>query len=218
MWRDYVMSKGASPLIMDDNGALLKGLDIGSGKSFRGYAFAPTPAIAKIVSKEPSVQAAKGDLPIGKYGRKADSLSAGAIFDRTTIFSAPDEQLWPTVAFISPTPAAVTKVDEKQDRPRRKVLVAKKEAAPVAPAAKEAPLDLVPQAAIAAIENDATNQANVEIDTITTASISNVEQVQTGYAANSNDPRSIFEAVLARRDGKHAVLPSAPTGEVDANS
>jgi len=71
-------------------------------------------------------------------------------------------------------------------RPRRKVLVAKKEAAP---AAKSAPLALVPEAAIAALENDAANQANVEIDTTTTASIPNVAQVQTGYAAQSNDPR-----------------------------
>ena len=133
--------------------------------------------------------------------------------------SAPNAQLWPTVAFVSPTsaptptPSAVTKVDEKQDRPRRKVLVAKKEAAP---AVKSAPLALVPEAAIAAIENDAANQANVEIDTTTTVSIPNVAQVQTGYAAQSNDPRAVFEAVLARRDGKHAVLPSAPSAEIKA--
>ena len=211
--RDFVKRKGASPMIMDENGVLLKGMDIGSGKSFRGYAFAPTPAIAKIVSKKPSVQAAKGDLPVGNYNRKAGSLSAGAMFDGSSILSAPNAQLWPTVAFVSPTPAAVTKVDEKQDRPRRKVLVAKKEAAP---AAKSAPLALVPEAAIAAIENDAANQANVEIDTTTTASIPNVAQVQTGYAAQSNDPRAVFEAVLARRDGKHAVLPSAPSAEIKA--
>jgi len=211
--RDFVKRKGASPMIMDENGVLLKGMDIGSGKNFKGYAFAPTPAIAKIVSKKPSVQAAKGDLPVGKYNRKAGSLSAGAMFDGSSIFSAPDAKLWPTVAFVSPTsaptatPAAVTKVDQKQDRPRRKVLVAKKEAAP---AAKTAPLALVPEAAIAAIENDAANQANVEIDTTVTASIPNVDQVQTGYAARENDPRAVFEAVLARRDGTHAVLPSAP--------
>lgn len=215
--RDFVKSKGASPMIMDEDGVLLKGMDIGSGKSFRGYAFAPTPAIAKRVSKKPSVQAAKGDLPVGKYDRKAGSLSAGAMFDGSSILSAPDAQLWPTVAFVSPTPApastpaAVTKVDEKQDRPRRKVLVAKKEAAPVV---KAAPLALVPEAAIAALENDAAKQANVEIDTTVTASIPTVAQVQTGYAAKANDPRAVFEAVLARRDGKRAVLPSAPDAEV----
>ena len=146
---DFVKRKGASPMIMDENGVLLKGMDIGSGKSFRGYAFAPTPAIAKIVSKKTSVQAAKGDLPVGEYNRKAGSLSAGAMFDGSSILSAPDAKLWPTVAFVSPestpiaTPAAVTKVDEKQDRPRRKVLVAKKEAAPVAATAKSAPLALL---------------------------------------------------------------------------
>ncbi|MEP3629256.1 MAG: cell wall hydrolase [Hyphomicrobiales bacterium] len=215
--RDFVKRKGASPMIMDENGVLLKGMDIGSGKSFKGYAFAPTPAIAKIVSKEPSVQAAKGDLPVGKYGRKAGSLSAGVMFDGSSILSAPNAQLWPTVAFVSPTPApvatpaAVTKIDQKQDRPRRKVLVAKKEAAPTA---KSAPLALIPEAAIAAIQNDAAEQANIEIDTTVTASIPQVAQVQTGYAAKTNDPRAVFEAVLARRDGKHAVLPVAPNGQV----
>ena len=229
--RDFVKSKGASPMIMDEDGVLLKGIDIGSGKSFKGYAFAPTPEIAKTVSKKPSVQAAKGDLPVGEYDRKAGSLSAGAMFDGSSIFSAPDAQLWPTVAFVAPTPAststpsAVKKVDEKQDRPRRKVLVAKKEAAPVvrakkstpvAPAKKSAPLALVPEAVIAAIENDAEEQANVEIDTTVTASIPTGSQVQTGYAAKTNDPRAVFEAVLARRDGKRAVLPSAPNAEAKA--
>ena len=212
--RDFVKSKGASPMIMDENGDLLKGLNIASGKGFKGYAFAPTPKIAKAVSKKPSVQAAKGDLPIGEHGRKASTLSAGAIFDRSTIFSAPDKSLWPTVAFVAPeqknapAPAAATpavkKVDQKQDRPRRKVLVAKKEAAPLA---------LVPEAAIAAIENNAEQQANVEIDTTVTASIASVAQVQTGYAATDNDPRAVFEAVLARRDGKNAVLPVAPEAQ-----
>ncbi|MEP1443366.1 MAG: cell wall hydrolase, partial [Hyphomicrobiales bacterium] len=214
--RDFVKSKGASPMILDENGDLLKGLNIGSGKGFKGYAFAPTPKIAKAVSKKPSVQAAKGDLPVGEHGRRAATLSAGAIFDRSAIFSAPDKSLWPTVAFVAPTqapapapaatPAAVKKVDQKQDRPRRKVLVAKKESAPLA---------LVPEAAIAAIENNAAQQANVEIDTTVTASIPNVAQVQTGYAAQSNDPRAVFEAVLARRDGKHAVLPIAPDAQAE---
>lgn len=198
---------GAAPVILNENDEKLTVFNFGKPQNFRGYAFTQTPEIARRISAKTTVnRSGKGDLPVAPNTRQHAILSAGQIFDRTAIFTAPDETLWPRVAFV----AAETKTglpDKKADRPRTQVQVAEKSAQP---------LPLIPHGAIAALEKDAEIKAGEEIDRTHTASVVNVTASQTGYAPNDKkDPRAVFEAVLARRDGR-ATLPDAPAAEKSA--
>lgn len=200
---DPALSAKAEPIILNAEGALISDNDISNGGEFKGYAFARTPQIARLLSQKTVVSRSdKGDLPVSHIQQKTAEVQTHALFAHSALFSAPNESLWPSTA-LSGVKVAPKVVARKQVRPATKT--AKK---------IEDPLVLVPNAAIAAIAADAEEQANTEIDQTVTASLGNISSAQSGYAQDDDDPRAVFEAVLARRDGK-AKLPDAPVGNGD---
>ena len=204
---DPALRAKAEPIILNAEGALISDDDISNGGDFKGYAFARTPQIARLLSQKTVVSRAdKGDLPVTHVERKAAEVQTHALFSHSVLFSAPNESLWPSTS-LSGVKVVPQVVARKKVRPATKT--AKKIENPI-----ESPLVLVPNAAIVAISADAEEQANTEIDQTVTASLGNISTAQSGYAQDVNDPRSVFEAVLARRDGK-AKLPDAPVGNGD---
>lgn len=202
---DPALRSQAEPIILNAQGALISDNDFSDEGQFKGYVFARTPQIAQRVSRKTIVsRSGKGDLPVSEVERQSAVLQSGALYQRTALFSAPDESLWPS-ATLSGVQKQAPSVANKSDRTSLPIKTANK---------VEEPLVLVPNGALAAIEAEAEAQVNAEIDATVTASLGNVSSAQSGYAQGGDDPRAIFEAVLARRDGK-ATLPNAPLGNGD---
>lgn len=199
----------AKPVILNAEGALISVDDYDTRGEFKAYAFAPTPEIARVLSQKTVVnRSGKGDLPVADLERRSVVLKTGALYTRSTLFSAPDPSLWPASTLSGPKPT----VQVAKRKPKRQVAETKPSNANST--ANNEPLVLLPHAALAAIEAEAEARVSLEIDETVTASIGNVSLTQNSYANSGDDPREIFEAVLARGNGT-AQLPDAPSGNGD---
>lgn len=203
---DPALRSKIEPIILDDDGALISDNAIAAKGDLKAYAFARTPRIAYLLSQKTVVnRAEKGDLPIQRSDRHSGILKTRSLFANTVLFSAPDGSLWPASTLSNPN--ATTQVAAKKTK-----AVTRQAQAKTQPKGNNEPLVLLPEAALAAIEAKANERVNVEIDETITASIGNIATAQIGYANRGDDPRTIFEAVLARGNGK-AELPDAPNGD-----
>ena len=200
---DPAIRAQAEPIILNDKGTLISDNDFAKGGQFKGYAFARTPQVARLLTQKTVVRrAVKGDLPVSELNGKRAKVKTASLYESKVIYSAPDDQLWP-----SSTLSGVKKPSKRvaQDKIRQPIKTVRK---------LDKPLVLVPNAAIASIRVDAEEQANIEIDETVTASLGTLSSTQSSYSLANDNPRAIFEAVLARPNGK-AQLPDAPDGNGD---
>ena len=199
---DPFMRPLAEPVIINRNGGLFGDADLSGNAVLEGFVLARTPEIARMLAgTKIANRTDKGDLPLNDITRIVYAPRAMAIFDRSALLHTPDEALWPASS-LKQIQIAAEKSDLKADRPTRKRFIEGK---------PEAPLALVPNAALAAIKADAAAQAGREVDAgLVTAAVLGAGGARQGYAREEDDPRAIFDAVLQRGDGK-ATLPDAPS-------
>ena len=161
-------------------------LDLTKKQEFDGFAFAPTPDIARRVTAKATVNRAdKGDLPLTRFAWKKPIV----------------------VAKVEPQQ---TKPVKPRLRGAHRLAGVKKDRPPVA-AKDNKPLALIPKVAIAKLETSLAGEANRTVDLSTTGSVNALKPATTGYARDplKSNPKEIFEAVLGQ-NRRAVIQPETP--------